>query len=104
MAPSQHSNLDRWKPLAENVMSDMGLPDDPQRLVVIATALAGAAQAARDELRPLVTRWRGLAAAWESDGDYNVLKQPVGTIAAMNVKKCAGELEAALSDDGAHDE
>lgn len=43
------TNLDRWKPLAQNVMSDLALPDDPQRLVVIATALAGAHKVGCDE-------------------------------------------------------
>src|SRR5882672_8078532 len=44
------TNLDRWKPLARNVMDLLALGDDPQRLYVIQTALAGAAQAVRDEL------------------------------------------------------
>jgi hypothetical protein len=43
-------------------------------------------------LRERIAEWRGKAAAWESDGEYNVLQQPVGVIAAANVRKCAAEL------------
>lgn len=42
------TNLDRWKPLAQEVMRLLALGDDPQRLVVIATALAGAASVGAD--------------------------------------------------------
>jgi hypothetical protein len=45
------TNLDRWKPLAQNVMSELALPDDPQRLVVIATALVGAFSVGIEETR-----------------------------------------------------
>lgn len=44
------TNLDRWTPLAQNVMSELALGDDPQRLVVIATALAGAHKVAFEEV------------------------------------------------------
>lgn len=51
------TNLDRWKPLAQNVMSELALGDDPQRLVVIATALAGAAQAVLNERSYTAKEW-----------------------------------------------
>lgn len=49
----------------------------------------------RKLLEPLVAltdKWSALAAAWDTDGEYNVLQKPVGQIASANVRKCANEL------------
>lgn len=107
------TNLDRWKPLAQNVMSELALPDDPQRLVVIATALAGAAQAERDELEWQVADIRNYRDIAETALEEAVkdCKVPEGYNAAQIMRLIAmtrtqakriAELErAALSDDGA---
>lgn len=84
------TNLERWTLLAKDVMDKLALSDDPQRLVVIATALAGAAQAVREEPRKLVAKWR------KDSGEFTDVD-----LADATVWACAAELETALSDDGA---
>jgi hypothetical protein len=43
-----------------------------------------------------IAEWRKLADTWEKGEQFNVRQQPAGVMAAVTLRKCANELEAAL--------